>query len=125
MTLDWSNVNHFAPGEFVCKCGCGAGEDTMQGDFVYRLDRARGLAGVSFAITSGYRCPRHNAEIGGVSSSSHVNGWAADIACGGSRSRATIVTAAIEAGFNRIGIAKDFIHLDADPDKPERVFWVY
>jgi hypothetical protein len=31
----------------------------------------------------------------------------------------------MEAGFNRIGIAPTFIHVDNDPSKPEDVIWLY
>ena len=30
-----------------------------------------------------------------------------------------------EVGFNRIGVAKTFIHVDIDKDKSPEVFWVY
>ena len=97
----------------------------MRPEFIKRLDHARQEANMPFVVTSGFRCLKYNAEVGGVSSSAHTRGFAADIRCNGSRTRARIIQAAIEAGFNRIGIAKDFIHLDADPDKAPNVFWVY
>ena len=97
----------------------------MHPEFILRLDHAREVSGIPFKVTSGYRCPEYNAEVGGVSSSAHTRGYAADIACEGSRSRAQIIKAAIRAGFDRIGIAKTFIHLDCDPDKPKMVYWVY
>jgi hypothetical protein len=31
----------------------------------------------------------------------------------------------MEAGFNRLGIAKTFIHVDNDPGKPEDTVWLY
>jgi len=93
--------------------------------FLLMIDYARGVAGVPFKITSGYRCQQHNAMVGGVSSSSHTRGWAADIACDTSRERFAIVNGLIEAGFTRIGIADTFIHVDCDPAKPEEVMWVY
>jgi hypothetical protein len=36
-----------------------------------------------------------------------------------------LVCALFDAGFGRIGIAKTFIHVDVDPDKPFDVMWVY
>jgi hypothetical protein len=33
-------------------------------------------------VTSGYRCPRLNASVGGVKNSQHMRGEAADIHCG-------------------------------------------
>jgi hypothetical protein len=31
----------------------------------------------------------------------------------------------MKAGFNRIGIADTFIHVDNDPGKAENVIWTY
>lgn len=124
-TEQWTKIPYFQPEEFLCRCGCGRGPERMAMTFVDHLRMARLNADLPFYITSGYRCSKHNAEIGAIASSSHVRGYAADIACSGSRSRAIIIKAAIMAEFHRIGIAKGFIHLDMDPDKPEMVFWVY
>lgn len=33
------------------------------------------------AINSGYRCERHNREVGGVADSPHMGGLALDLAC--------------------------------------------
>ena len=57
--------------------------------------------------------------------SSHLLGYAADIACTNSVLRHKILTSLIKVGFNRIGIADTFIHVDNDPGKPENVIWTY
>ena len=121
---DWNNIEHFSPDAFRCPC-CGEGPEKMDKYLLVCLDHSREDAGIPFVITSAYRCPEHNAEVGGVSSSAHVRGYAVDIACEGSRSRHKIVTALLNNGFHRIGIAGDFIHADKDPDKPENVMWIY
>ena len=122
MTDFWKDIKHFYRENFNCPC---CGKRDMKEKFIVKLDQARGIADIPFKITSGYRCEKHNAEIGGVSSSAHTKGYAADIECKGSRSRAKIVKACIEAGFDRIGIAKGFVHVDFDPDRPVMVYWVY
>jgi uncharacterized protein YcbK (DUF882 family) len=77
-------------------------------------------------ITSGFRCKRHNQYVGGSVASSHLRGLAADIACDNSRDRFELIKALIEAGFKRIGVRKDFIHVDVDyPEKPSRLLWLY
>jgi uncharacterized protein YcbK (DUF882 family) len=123
---DWDHIEHFSPDEFRCPC-CGRGSEEMDRNTVTDVDAAREDAGIPFVITSAYRCPDHNAEVGGVSSSAHVRGYAVDIACEGSRSRHKIVAALQRRGFNRFGIAGDFVHVDADkdPDKSANVMWVY
>jgi len=89
------------------------------------LDDARGIAGIPFKINSGFRSESQNQYCGGVSNSSHLFGYAADIHCTDSRSRYIIIDALTQAGFNRFGIGNSFIHVDNDPDKNPRVSWVY
>lgn len=43
------------------------------------LDPAREAFGGPIAVNSGYRCPRHNDDVGGVPNSQHMRGEAADI----------------------------------------------
>lgn len=31
----------------------------------------------------------------------------------------------MEAGFTRIGIGQNFIHVDTDPDKQQNIIWTY
>lgn len=45
------------------------------------LEQVRKLLGKAINISSGYRCPTLNRAIGGVSSSAHVLGFAADFTC--------------------------------------------
>ena len=89
------------------------------------VDDARTLAGVPFNVTSGYRCIAYNEECGYSPTSSHLAGLAVDIACSDSRIRMRILLGAVEAGFRRIGIREDFIHLDCDPKKAAEVCWLY
>lgn len=118
--MKWFNYS-----EFDSPDAPGSGEKHMDKDFLAMLDRARTLAGVPFKINSGYRTAARNKAVGGVKGSSHTKGQAADIHCSDSRARAHIVGALMEAGFNRIGIAATFIHVDNDPEKPEDVIWLY
>ncbi len=48
------------------------------------LDPLRELYGKPIHVSSGYRCPRLNKAVGGVASSQHLTGQAADL-CQGSR----------------------------------------
>lgn len=63
-------------------------------------------------ISSGFRCPDHNARKGGVLFSQHLAGLAADIACTGDGDRYTLVMALLDNGFKRIGIAARHVHAD-------------
>ena len=122
-------MKYFEISEFDSPDEVGSGK-YMDSEFLRMLDEARELAGIPFRITSGYRTPSHNAYVGGVQAglkskgSSHLFGYAADIACNNSSDREIILAAVIKAGFRRVGIANSFIHIDNDPDKNAAV-WLY
>ena len=99
--------------------------EQMSVEFLNKLAQARKIAAVVFKITSGYRSPAHNAKVGGVKGSSHTNGHAVDIYAPTSTQKYLIINGLLQAGFNRIGIAKNFIHVDDDPSKSEDVIWTY
>jgi len=116
---------HFQESEFYCQCGCGLDFDDMDEDVVRHLDIARGYAEVPFVLTSSIRCNGHNLIEGGTKTSSHIKGLAVDIECLSSYARYRILYGLKKAGFTRIGIGKNFIHADQDPDKPKELMWVY
>lgn len=68
---------HFHASEFVCPC-CGTG--AVKPRLIELLEQLRHEVGdAPIHVNSGYRCPKHNAEVGGVANSQHVFGNAADI----------------------------------------------
>ena len=101
--------------------------DNMDVDFIRKLDEARETAGIPFKVNSGYRTPFHNTMVGGVKDSSHMNipCCAVDIEAKDSKTRFLIISSAIKVGINRIGIGKNFIHLDSDITKSQDVTWHY
>jgi uncharacterized protein YcbK (DUF882 family) len=115
-------LRHFKLEEFACN-HCGVNH--IDPELVAMLDDAREDAGVPFKINSGYRCEFHNAAVGGSAASSHMKGLAADIACRSSLDRFWMIAGLMNAGFKRIGIRQDFIHVDIDPDKDTEVVWLY
>ena len=102
-----------------CAC-CGKSEINI--DFLLRLDKARMIADTQFKINSGYRCEKHNFEVGSLSNN-HTSGHAVDIRCFNSPQRGRTLKGLYKAGFTRVGIRKDFIHVD-DMDKVESC-WLY
>jgi zinc D-Ala-D-Ala carboxypeptidase len=110
-------------------------EFTMDGENVYdkmdielmaMLEEAREKAGIPIVITSSYRTPEYNAKIGGKPNSAHLRGRAVDIAIYDGNQRYIIVKALLEAGFQRIGIGKTFLHADIDTQNlPAPVVWTY
>ena len=99
-------------------------EDNMNVDFLAKLDEAREFAGIPFIINSAYRSPSHPESIKNPTSS-HIKGLAVDISAKDSIPRFKVLDALIAVGFNRIGIAGTFIHVDLDCDKSQNVIWTY
>ena len=133
-------TKNFSRSEFECECGCG--EDRISSDLIECLQLARDSFGRGITINSGCRCPQRNKEVGGSSTSSHLlktrdvngNGWsggvqetcvAADLKATNSKDRFQLISVLIESGIRRIGIGKDFLHVDIDPEKDKEVAWLY
>ncbi|MDD2651733.1 MAG: D-Ala-D-Ala carboxypeptidase family metallohydrolase [Sulfurimonas sp.] len=114
---------YFKPKEFECGCGCG-GLDISQ-KLVDRLNTARELLKQPIVINSGFRCLEHNRKIGSEDSSAHVKGLAVDIRAIDSNYRYKLLNVLFFCGFFRIGIDKDFIHIDIDESKPQKVTFLY
>jgi len=100
-------------------------DGNMNQEFLAKLDIARGHAGIPFVISSAYRTPEHNEEVGGAKDSAHLKGLAVDIKVYSSNQRYEIIRGLLFAGFHRIGIGKTFIHVDMDSSKAPRVIWDY
>lgn len=67
---------HFALREFACTCGVARVDRAL----VVLLEKVRAkLYPSGLAIVSGYRCAKHNKAVGGIPTSSHLSGLAADI----------------------------------------------
>lgn len=124
------NLKHFRIDEFDCPSGDAPASEFINKDFLVKLNAARHSAGVPFIINSGVRSPEHNQEVGGKKDSSHLStteggACAADIAATDSVTRWKIIKALVDQKFNRIGIAKSFIHVDDDKTKAAGVCWLY
>lgn len=122
--IDWEKYKYFSRDEFDSPDLEGSG-NSMNPDFLDMLTKAREIANIPFKINSGYRTEEHNKKVGGKPRSAHTGGFAADISCTDSVSRHKILNALIDAGFNRIGVAKTFIHCDNSPSLAQNVIWVY
>lgn len=73
--------NNFSLFEFRCN-GPGFDEGVrVSNKLVLALEKIRAKAGAPIRITSAYRPPEWNREVGGVSNSQHLDGIAADIYC--------------------------------------------
>ena len=116
-------TEHFSRSEFACRCGCGRADVDLR--LVSRLEMVRRVLDRPMVITSGARCPEWNRAVGGKPNSAHLQGTAADIQCERSLERFELVREALAAGFRRVGIARDFVHLDLADDLPQPRLWLY
>ncbi len=105
-----NNIKYFKPQEFECPC---CKEYLMDMYCVKMLDVLRGYVGFPLVITSGYRCAKHNKEIGGAPESKHLLGQAVDIDIG--KLNSSQIHMLIELGmprFNGFGFGLGKLHFD-------------
>ena len=115
-------LNYFKQREFSCKCDqCGLGFEHMDAMLLLQINSARERAGVPFVFNSAMRCEKRNKAEGGDENSSHLRGYAVDIATPDNYARFKILGSLIEVGFKRFDVHESFIHVDNDPDKPEEI----
>lgn len=77
----WDDIRYFDRGEFACRCGgkyCNGFPAEPQEQLIRVADRVREHFGNPITVSSGVRCPTHNANVGGVSNSRHLSGKAMD-----------------------------------------------
>ena len=102
----------FKEKEFVCRC-CGelppfAKENTVA--LVHEvLDPARERLGKPIIVNSGYRCAKHNREVGGATNSQHMKGEAADIRCDDNKKLLKLLMESQK--FDQLIIYPTFIHV--------------
>lgn len=132
----WDSFQYFAPAEFDSPDAPGSGIQ-MDLDLIDILDKARAIAGVPFRISDGggYRTAQYNQDLllrnpNASPRSLHLQGMAADIVVprGDNRTRAIMISALMDAGIQRLGLAQTFIHVDiGGPDTGRRTpsVWIY
>lgn len=69
---------YFKIDEFKCKCGCEMPEGMPSDKLIDLLVDIREHFNKRVKIKSGYRCPKHNKQVGGAPKSRHIVGDAAD-----------------------------------------------
>jgi uncharacterized protein YcbK (DUF882 family) len=120
----YNKYKYFKCEDFDCSH---TGLNKIQPELVEKLDELRESCGFPFIITSGYRDPSHPEEIKKKKAGTHSQGIAADIKVANGAQRYAIVKHAIALGFNGIGVANSFIHVDlrkCNANAPS-VMWKY
>ena len=117
-------TQHFQSDEFWCSCGCGnegPNGNHISQSLVLKLEIVRTAINKPMKINSGIRCLEYNRSIGSSDTSSHIKCIAADISCTQMSDRHLLMSH-LPKLFDRIGIHKDFIHVDIDTDKRIGIF---
>lgn len=83
------------------------------------LQPLRDAWGGPIFINSGYRCPELNKAVGGVETSQHVLGCAADCGCTDPYAMAKLVLR-MKLPFDQMGIYASFVHLSYRDDGENR-----
>jgi len=115
------SLKFFKMDEFECRCGCGRNE--IDPGFVAILDKIRATYyDRPLVVTSGYRCPEWDKEIGGKGN--HPTGSAADLLVSKGADMYDFTQACFAMSIPRIILYRDkpHVHVDMAPDKPKGVF---
>jgi len=103
----------FKKEDFLCRCGKCEMPAEVEGNLMALvenvLEPAREKLGGPIIVNSGYRCERHNRDVGGVANSQHLRGEAADIRCADNKRLAKIIVEADR--FDQLIIYPTFIHV--------------
>ena len=111
--------SHFNVQEFKCKCG-GTHDILISSELIDKLEQLYTALNCSkIIVTSGYRCPTHDKNVGGTSTGQHTKGTAADICCYGQDgkpiSSKLVCCKAQDIGFTGIAnITSDYIYTHVD-----------
>lgn len=104
-------LKNFSVEELMCPCCKKANFDPK---LLELLQSLRDKVGFALTINSGYRCEKHNKEIGGSPHSQHLLGKAVDLSIknlNGEQKHA-LLNAAFAQGFTGVGIYSNFLHFD-------------
>lgn len=116
--------DNFSSIEFDCHgVGC-CSETIINPKLVEYVQKIRDHFGKSITVTSGYRCPVHNRNVGGATGSRHSKGDAADIVVQGVAPR-DVAKYAESIGVKGIGLYETsadghFTHIDT---RDKKSFW--
>jgi uncharacterized protein YcbK (DUF882 family) len=96
-------------------------------DLMAVLTQLESRMGFELRITSGYRDPVHNIDVGGVTGSEHTldPSMAADVFCQRSATRYKMLRELFSMAVRRIGIGKTFVHIGISTAHPQDVVWTY
>jgi uncharacterized protein YcbK (DUF882 family) len=109
-------TKNFKSTEFDCKGkGC-CSKTLIDIELVGYLQVIRNYFGKAVTINSGYRCQKHNKNVGGAKNSRHTQGMAADIVVKCVKPL-KVAQFAETIGIRGIGLYDTFVHIDSRESK--------
>lgn len=117
-------TKNFSSSEFNCAC---CGQVFMDGEFMKALQHLRDIVQFPLQITSGFRCAKHNKDVGGKPHSRHLVGCSADISTASlDKHQYKTLKEAIKLieEFDGVAEGPGFIHVDSRPGD-KNVTWTY
>lgn len=115
---------NFSRNEFKCKgLNCCGGSDPINIELVRSLQNLRDMVGKALIVTSGFRCRKHNTEIGGAHNSQHIYADAADVKVPNGMTPDQLKEFAEKIPafkLGGIGLYSTWIHLDVRKNGPAR-----
>lgn len=111
----WGDIRYFRPEEFKCKCGtyCDGYPARMQETLVRTADRVRANFDAPVTVSSGVRCTKHNANVGGVANSRHLSGKAMDFCVAGKTAKQVLAYVQTQPEIRyAYAIDERFVHMD-------------
>ena len=112
----WNDIKHFDRKEFKCRCGniyCNGYPAEMQEKLIRAADRVRDHFGAVATVSSGLRCTKHNANVGGVSNSRHLTGKAMDFCVKGKTASELLAYVQKQPEIRyAYAIDSQFVHMD-------------
>ena len=114
----WDSIEYFHRSEFKCNCGgkyCGGYPVEPKKALVQTADRVRKHFGAAALVSSGVRCPQHNANVGGVSNSRHLYGKAMDFCITGKTAQQVLAYVQSQRSIRyAYAIDQNYVHMDVE-----------
>lgn len=103
--------SHFSAAELMCPC-CGVGADKMSPNMLRMAEEIRHENGDKpMNVSSGYRCKKHNAEVGGNVNSHHLYGQAMDVHINGVPASTIVAQAKRRGSPDAYAMNADWAHI--------------
>lgn len=112
----WDDIKYFDRSEFACHCGgkhCNGYPAEPQEKLIKVADKVRKHFNATATVSSGVRCTKHNANVGGVSNSRHLSGKAMDFCIAGKTSAQVLAHVKTYPDIRyAYAIDSQFVHMD-------------